>query len=512
MITKLLESAGDFEAQADVCVIGTGAGGAVAAAELAAGGLDVVVLEQGHHWTSRDFTQREDEMLPRLFEEAGMRQTVDGSLLVLQGRNVGGSTVHNLCYAFRTPDPILRLWREEHGLEDLTPEALAPSFERVESTLRVKQIVESEVNALNRIVRSGAEKLGYSGFVTKHNRHDCVGSGYCILGCSYDAKQSMLVTYVPKAEAAGARIHANARAERIETIDGRARRVLGHVVGHDGTAHGTLDVKAKVIVLAAGAIASPDLLLRSGLAGGSGQVGRNLHLHPSVLAAGFFDEPVHPYRGIPQSYYIDEFIDLEKDPHRGAILMPITGFPVLTSANLPGFGREHFRWMRDFSKMVGLLTLLHDRSSGRVTNGSSPAKPEIRYELLEDDRRQLAEGVMHCAEVLLAGGATRVLVPYWRDPLELRPGDDLSVILRRGIRQGEIGMSSTHPQSTCRMGRDPATSVVNGFGECHDVPGLFIADMSVFPTSLGAPPQITTAALADRTARHILARWPELAA
>ncbi len=512
MITKLLERGGTFEAQADVCVIGTGAGGAVAAAELAEGGLDVVVLEQGHHWTRREFTQREHEMLPRLFEEAGMRQTVDGSLLVLQGRNVGGSTVHNLCYAFRAPDPILRLWRDEHGLDDLTPEALAPSFDRVERTLRVKQILESEVNALNRIVRAGAEKLGYSGFVTRHNRHECVGSGYCILGCSYDAKQSMLITYVPKADAAGARIFANARAERIELQEGRARRVRGQIVDHDGTPRGTIDVRARVIVLAAGAIASPDLLLRSGLANRSGEVGKNLHLHPSVLAAGFFDEPVHPYRGIPQSYYIDEFIDLEKDPHRGAILMPITGFPVLTSANLPGFGRDHFRWMRDFSKMVGLLTLLHDRSSGTVTSGRSPAKPEIRYELIEDDRRQLAEGLLHCTEVLLAGGATRVLVPYWNRPLELRAGDDLSVILERGVRQGEIGLSSTHPQSTCRMGGDPLRSVVGGFGECHDVPGLFVADMSVFPTSLGAPPQLTTAALADRTARHILSRWSELAA
>src|SRR5690606_942253 len=138
-----------------------GAGGAVAAAELAAAGLDVVVLEQGPHWTRHDFTQREDEMLPRLFEEAGMRQTVDGAVTVLQGRCVGGSTVHNLCYAFRTPDPILALWRDAHGLPELTPEALAPSFERVERHLRVKPIREDEVNALNRLVRRGTEALGW---------------------------------------------------------------------------------------------------------------------------------------------------------------------------------------------------------------------------------------------------------------------------------------------------------------------------------------------------------------
>lgn len=198
MSTSLLERKKDLTLQADVCVIGSGGGGAVVAAELAEAGRSVVVLEQGHHWTAKDFTQREEEMLPRLFEEGGMRMTVDGGINILQGRNVGGSTVHNLCYAMRTPDPILRMWREELGLGELTPEALAPSFARIEKGLKVKQIREDEVNKLNRLIRAGADKLGYSGFVTKHNREGCVKSGYCILGCSYDAKQSMLITYVPR--------------------------------------------------------------------------------------------------------------------------------------------------------------------------------------------------------------------------------------------------------------------------------------------------------------------------
>ncbi len=508
MITKLLERGGDLVERADVCVIGTGAGGAVAAAELAAGGRSVVVLEQGHHWTKQDFTQREDEMLPRLFEEAGMRQTADGAVTVLQGRNVGGSTVHNLCYAFRTPAPILRVWREEHALPELTEAALEPSFRRVEQNLNVKQIREVEVNGLNRLIRAGAQSLGYSGFVTRHNREGCIGAGYCILGCSYDAKQSMLVTYVPKADAAGARIYANARAERIE-VDGSGRkRVLGRVVGHAGEPYGSVEVEAQVVVLAAGAVASPDLLLRSRLANLSGRVGRGLHLHPSVMLAGYVDEPIHAYRGIPQSYYIDEFIDLERDPHRGYVLMPIAGFPVLTATQLPGFGREHFRTMRDFSKMVGLLALLHDRSEGCVRPGDSPSKPRIDYALTEEDRRQLSESLVHIAEVLFAGGASRVVAPYWTDPIELHPGDDLSVLAARGVHEGEIAIASTHPQSTCRMGGDRRHAVVDAFGECHDVPGLYVADMSVFPTSLGAPPQITTAALADRTAQRILARWP----
>jgi len=505
MITPLLSREGDLVERADVCVIGSGAGGAVVAAILAEGGRSVVLLEQGHHWTKKDFTQREEEMLPRLFEEGGMRMTVDGGINILQGRNVGGSTVHNLCYAFRTPDPILRLWREAHGLPELTPEAVAPSFARVEAGLKVKQIREDEVNRMNQLIRSGAEKLGYSGFVTKHNREGCVKAGYCILGCSYDAKQSMLVTYVPRADAAGARIYANARAERIEAEGGRARRVLGHVVGDDGATHGSIEVTAPVIVLAAGSVGSPDLLLRSKLANGSGQVGRNLHLHPAAIATGFFDEVIDPYRGIPQSYYIDQFIDLDRDPHAGYMLMPMAAFPILTAATLPGFGAAHHALMREYARTAGLLVLLHDQSSGRVESGGSLARPRISYGLADGDARQIAEGLVHCAEVLFAAGARRVLVPYWPEPLMLERGDDPAIVARRGAAQGEIVLSSVHPQSTCRMGGEPGASVVNAWGETHDVRGLYVADMSVFPTSLGAPPQITTAMLADRTAHHILA-------
>jgi choline dehydrogenase-like flavoprotein len=229
------------------------------------------------------------------------------------------------------------------------------------------------------------------------------------------------------------------------------------------------------------------------------------------MVAGFYEDPIHAYRGIPQSYYVDQFIDLARDPHSGYVLMPIAGFPVLTAANVPGFGKEHSRQMRDFSKLGGLLVLLHDRSAGRVEAGSSPGRPIITYTLGPDDRKLLAEGLLHCAEVLFAGGAQRCLVPYLPDALELRPGDDRTQILERGVKEGQLVLASTHPQSTLRMGGDPKTSVVNAFGESHEVRGLFVTDMSVFPTSLGAPPQITTAALADRTAHHMLDRWKELA-
>lgn len=500
---------GDLTLSAEVCVIGSGAGGAVVAKELAEAGRDVLVLEQGGHYTKEDFTQREDEMMPLLYEDMGQRATVDQSILVLQGRNVGGSTVHNLCYCFRTPEPILELWREKYGVREMSGADLRPSFERVERMLKVKPIRPDEVNALNDKVRAGCERLGYSGFVANHNREQCTQSGFCLLGCPFDAKQSMLITYIPAAERAGARLYADCAVRRLVAETGRVRRVEGEVVDANGRPRHRFRVDAQVVVLCAGAINSPALLQASGL-NGNGRVGRDLHLHPSVLLSGVYDEDIYGYRGIPQSYYVDEFIDLERDPESGYVLMPVYGFPVMTATQLPGFGPAHFAMMRNYHRMVGLLVLMHDQSSGQV-NADRHGRPQISYILDPREQRLMAEGMRHCAEILFASGATQVLAPY-ADPLLLERGDSLDPFAARGVRQGEIPLASTHPQSTCAMGEDRRRAVVDSYGRSHEVPNLFVCDMSVFPTSLGAPPQISTAALADRTAHWIAANWSRVAA
>ena len=509
MITKGVQISGDLNLKAEVCVIGSGAGGAVVAKELAEAGRDVVVLEQGGQYTKEDFTQREDEMMPLLYEDMGQRATVDQSIVILQGRNVGGSTVHNLCYCFRTPAPILEKWRRADGLRDMTYEQLVPSFERVEAMLKVKEIQPHEINTLNNKIREGCEKLGYHGLVARHNRENCTTSGFCLLGCPFDAKQSMLITYIPAAVAAGARIYADCPVQRIDAAGGRVRAVEAVVVDAQRRPRHRLRVEAQVVVLSAGAINSPQILLGSGIANTSGQVGKNLHLHPSVLLAGVYDEDIYGYRGIPQSYYVDEFIDLEKDPDSGYILMPVYGFPVATATQLPGFGREHFEVMQNFHRMVGILVLMHDQSAGEVRVGRS-GKPEITYAVNAKEQQLFVEGMKHCAEILFASGAKRVLVPY-ESPLWLKPGDSLRAIDQRGLRPNEIPIASTHPQSTCRMGEDPQRSVINSWCQSHDLKNLFICDMSVFPSSLGAPPQITTASIADRTAHHIKDNWAQLA-
>lgn len=505
MIYRARDLHHDVELRTEVCVIGSGAGGAVAAKELAEAGRDVVLVEQGGYHTKEDFTQREDEMMPILFEDLGQRATDDQSVLILQGRGVGGSTVHNLCYCFRTPEPILDKWRREDGVREMSYADMLPSFERVERTLKVKDIEAHEINVLNDKIRIGCEKLGYSGLVAQHNRHHCAKSGFCMLGCPFDAKQSMLITYVPESLAAGARLYADCAVRTFESKGGRIGVVAGDVIDVVGRPLHRFRIEADVVVLAAGAINTPHLLLQNGIANGSGQVGRNLHLHPSILMAGFYEEEINGYLGIPQSYYVDEFIDLEKDPDSGYVLMPVFGFPVATAAQLPGFGREHWEIMREYNRMVGILVLLHDESAGAVTAGRG-GRRSISYELTAKDQGLLAEGMRHCAEILFASGARKVLAPY-AAPVWFRPGDDLYQIDRRGVRKHDVPIASTHPQSTCRMGEDPKRHVVDSWCRSHDVPNLYVCDMSVFPSSLGAPPQITTAAIADRTARRIAATW-----
>ena len=519
----------DLRETVDACVIGSGAGGAVAAKELAQAGLSVVVLEAGENHDSTTFSGHTSEMLLRLFWEGSMRATHDGSVLISQGRGVGGSTVHNLCYAVRTPDPILERWEGEFGIQDLSPSDLGPSFDRVESTLGVKQIREEEVNKLNRIIRRGCQAMGWHGSVQQHNRGPCSDcSADCLLGCTASqpgiGKQSMAVSYIPQALEAGTRLYTDCLADRIVMENGCAAGVTArfqprnirlseqadvHTDNSDASGkkrkHDTyrLTVRSKAVVLAAGAINSPQLWLNSRLPDPGKQVGRNLHLHPAIFVGGLFDDEVDAYQGIPQSFYVDHFLDRVRSPDTGYILMPAFGPMALVAASLPSFGSAHRDLMRAYRKIAALLVLLHDRSSGRVTVNQR-GNPVIRYRLSRADRESSIEGIMHGAQLLFAAGAKEIMLPYTRRVV-IKRESDLEVIRQRGIVENDILIVSSHPQGTLRMGSDSRESVVDSYGEAHAVKGLFVADASLFPTSIGVPPMLTIAASADRIARRLAA-------
>ena len=483
---------------ADVCVIGSGAGGAVVAKVLAEAGLSVIILEAGENHDPTTFGSYEPEMLRRLFWDSGLRRTRDGAIVISQGRGVGGSTVHNLCYAVRPPQVLLDRWR--------VPD-LSTHFDRVEQTLGVTQIQETDVNRLNAVIRSGCEVMGWHGVVQRHNRGACPSCGaQCLFGCpaskstqdgsTRTGKQSMAVTYIPSALAAGARLYSNCTAEKIHMEKDSVTGVSAQLPS------GNLYVQSKVVVLAAGAINSPQLWLKSRLPNTNRQVGANLHLHPAVFVGGIFNQTIDGHLGIPQSFYIDEFLDMEKGSGRGYLLMPAFGSQMIVAASLPGFGDSHQELMERYRHIVALLVLLHDRTTGRVSINYR-GTPNIAYRLRRSDKRMLVEGIINAARLLFAAGATEIVMPYTQH-LPIKTEADIEIIRQRGIVPNDIMLASSHPQGTLRMGRNPVGSVVKLSGESRAVKGLFVADASLFPTSIGVPPTLTIAALAEHVASQII--------
>ncbi len=352
MIVRGRDLGGDVALKADAVVIGTGAGGSIALRELARAGVDAIGLEEGGHHTPRDFDQRESHMIPILFQDQGARTTKDLAIRVLQGRGVGGSTVHNTNLCKRTPDEILDLWTRRYGVEGCTSAEMRPFFERVEQDLSVLPIPEAFLNANNDALRRGVSALGWKGAILSHNRIGCQLSGFCELGCAYDAKQNALKVLIPQALAAGARLYAEVRAERVTHTAGRATGVDAVALGANGEPRGKVRIDAKVVVLAGSAIGSAAVALASGLPDPEDQIGRDLRMHPGAVVAGAFDERLDSWRGIPQSYECTELLDLGEGSDKRVWIVPAFAHPIGCASALPGFGARHMRAMRQYPRLA----------------------------------------------------------------------------------------------------------------------------------------------------------------
>jgi choline dehydrogenase-like flavoprotein len=496
--------AGAVDMVADAVVVGTGAGGAMALRELARAGMSVVGLEEGECLTSEDFDQREDTMLARLYQDGGGRMTEDRAIRVLQGRGIGGSTVHNTNLCKRTPDAILELWARRYGVQGASPAALRPVFERVERELSVAPIDPSLRNANNEALSRGCEALGWRGAPLSHNRVGCTQSGFCELGCAYDAKENALKILVPQAIDAGARVFAQVEAVQI-VHDGRhVTGVRGVVRGTDRRPRATVSVRSRVVVLGGSAVGSAALARRSGVPDPYRRLGHGLRMHPGAVAAGVFDRPVEGWRGIPQSYECTEYLSYDEGSDRRVWIVPAFAHPIGAAATLPGFGAKHMAAMRRYPHLAVLTAMVHDETSGEVALGPE-GRPVLRYTMTPADRRQLAIGLAACARLLFAAGAREVTIPAI-PPIRVTRARDLDGLDLSVIRPHALPISAVHPMGTMCMGDDPRRSVVASDGEHHQLRGLFVADGSLFPTSLGGPPQISIYAFALHLAPHVIAR------
>lgn len=492
--------------ECDVVICGSGAGGSMAARELAGRGLSVVLLEEGPYHTPNQLDQREEHMLPALFRELGGQRTDDLSLLVLSGRGLGGSTVHNTNLCKRTAPEILAHWRDELGVEGLEEGVLDPLFAEVEALLGVVPIRPDQLSANNRILQRGVEALGHAGGMLSHNRDArCIGSGFCELGCAYDGKRNALRVLVPDALARGATVLTDARVERVEHDGARARGVVGALLDQHAVPRGAFRVTARAVCLAGSAIGSAALALRSALPDPHGQAGQHLHIHPGVAVAGIFEERLESWKGIPQSYECTEFLDLRPGSERRAWILPSFAHPVGTAAVTPGFGPRLLRTMRGYAHMGVLAAMIHDETEGRVYLDRMPGtggRSRIAYQPNASDRAQLALGARESARLLLAAGAREVMVPGV-PPITIRAESDLAEITDDRFLPHDVPLTAVHPMGSLRMGSDPRTSSVDARGRHHQLENVWVVDGSLFPTSIGTPPQLSVYAFALKVARGI---------
>jgi choline dehydrogenase-like flavoprotein len=466
---------------ADVCVIGAGAGGAVAAAELAEGGASVVVLEQGPHHDPDDFSARPPEMLARLYRDGGQTTTLGSPPILLPlGRGLGGTTLVNSGTCFRTPPYVLERWAAEFGLE-LDEATLRPCFERVEKALSVSEVTPELAGANAAVARRGAERLGWSHGYLRRNARGCVGSGVCAFGCPTSAKQHTGITYIPRAMAAGTRIVTGADVRELIVRGGEARGARARLA--DG---GDLEVRAPTVVVACGTIHTPLLLARNRLGGGSGQLGRNLALHPATAGFALMDETVDMARGVPQSFYVDEFAA------EGVMFEGVAGPPAYAAMSLPLTGERHARAMAEYPRLAQFGLMVSDVSRGQVSSLASRAV--VRYSLCEQDVSKFRLGLARLEELFLAAGAREVYLPL---PVGVEPGR---------ARGRDLKLMAFHPLGTARADARPTHGVVDGDLALHDVRGVYVADGSVVPSALGVNPQLTIMALATRLAFRLLGR------
>jgi choline dehydrogenase-like flavoprotein len=308
---------------------------------------------------------------------------------------------------------------------------------------------------------------------------------------------------IPDAVTAGADVYSDVRIDRIELRTGQITGVHGVLLGPDGEARGEVTVFSRVVVLAGSAVGSAALALASGLPDPFKQTGQNLRLHPGGVVAGRFDHDIDAVHGIPQSYECTEWLSFEEGSDKRVWIVPAFAHPIATAAILPGFGAPHMRSMRDYNRLAVLTAMVHDETSGRVTLDRD-GRPSLDYEMILSDCEQLGRGLRACARLLFAAGAKEVIIPAVV-PRRLTRVADIDRVDLRQVDPREFPLTSVHPMGTMRMGENPAEAVVNSVGEHHQLPGLYVADSSLFPTSIGVPPQISVYAFALHIAPHIVA-------
>jgi choline dehydrogenase-like flavoprotein len=497
----------------DVAIIGSGAGAGITAELLSRAGLKIVIVEEGPLKSSADFDQHESVAYPSLYQESAARKTEDKSINILQGRCVGGSTTVNWTSSFRTPESTLKYWREHFGLNGFSNDALSPYFEQAERRLNIVPWL-AQPNENNDLLRRGAARLGIGSAAIARNVKACWNLGSCGMGCPTNAKQSMLVTTIPAALDRGALLLVETRAERFELAGGKVQAlVCAPVKANGATSSGAIatTITARHFVLAAGAINSPAVLLRSHAPDPHKLLGSRTFLHPVVMSAAFMASRVEGWQGAPQSIYIDHY--LETDEVDGPIGFKIEAppiHPVIFASTVAGIGQEQADLLKKFPHTHVLLALMRDgfhaESPGGRVKLRADGSPVLDYRLsgfLMDGARR---AFMAMAEIQFAAGAREVMPVHematpcssWSEAKQSIQALPMKPLLAKVV--------SAHVMGGCGAAGKEQQGVTRPDGVHWQIDNLSIHDGSIFPTSIGANPQLSIYGIVNRMAQGLTKR------
>ena len=508
----------DIVDNADICIIGSGAAGAVLAKELVESGRSVILIEKGGYYEGKDMNQREVDMMPLLWKNAGFNFADNLRIAIAQGCCLGGSTIINDAVCFDIPNKVREEWK---GLGvDFTDDEWEYHTNKVNTTLQVTKVRDDELNRNNLMLKIGAERLG----LREHSNNfrncvNCMQCGFCHIGCHYETKQNVLVTYLHTAllhPDSIIRIYCNCDIERIIYRDGVVTGIEGNFINIDKTKIYRIRVNAKIVIISAGAIASTKLLLQNGIAQKTAGVG--LCLHPGVEVIGDFDYEIKGNQGIPMAYTVHDFgvtrkSDLARekfniDESTGEFLIESIFLPLLqfSLALSSGGTVEHRNLIQRFNNYAMAGIVVRDGNIGRVAL-TNTGRTSVTYEPSLYELKAIAKGVEVLAKMWFALGAKRIINSH-RDMPIVDKEEDLSKLIERIVEDPKnLLVGSAHPQSGNRIGKSPADSVIDSNCKVHGFRNLFVCDASVFPTSVGVNPQISVMTVASIVASRISKEW-----
>lgn len=493
----------DFDEEADVVVVGSGPAGSVVTYELAKAGHRVILVEEGPPFTPQEFRADGNISMARTMREGGLRSTTGTFMPILQAICLGGGSLINSAMCVRPPAFIFDEWCTRFDLARTTREDLDPHFDAVSEFLGIGPTPDEVQGPRNLLFRTGCDALGIPSEPVDRNVRGCRGSGECYTGCRARAKQSMDISYIPEAIKLGARVLTSLQVQRVLREGRRALGVQGQVVEpFTGRTLHAFKIRARWVVLAAGCMATPVLLQKSGdLANESGQVGQNLQFHPGSAVAGVFPQDLSPIFGATQSYQSLAFLE------EGFKLETMWSAPAALAVRMPGLGAELVKRFSELPRTAvwDAIASTH-RSTGSVRSRFRSMNPAIRWQLHPEDMKIMLRSIHVLAEIFFAAGAEKIMPGVHGLPDELHSAEEAEVLRDHPIRPGDLVTASSHVFCTTRMHGDSARGVVDEDGRCHDFDNLYIADTGIFPRCPSVNPMFTAMALAHRQAEALRER------